>query len=153
MSTTDYTLPFVPKPDGPPVLDGYHECDMLDYGHACAEAARTPLLARLRSVCQALVEAVGADGPCDAEAAAARAVARITELEADLREYIHGSAVVAETLKHAVTDRDRLRTEVEALRNSLRECELFVRMEGLCSEPAAKASEHARALLEKSDGL
>lgn len=36
--------------------------------------------ARLRDTCQRLVEAVGADGPCDAEQAADRAVARLAEM-------------------------------------------------------------------------
>jgi chromosome segregation ATPase len=56
--------------------------------NACDEQVAGPLReriaelqGRLRSVCQTLVGAVGADGPCNAEDAAARAVERIAELE------------------------------------------------------------------------
>lgn len=73
---SDYTLP--------PLHPLYvHEKDMervKQWGQHCAEAARAPLLERLRGVCQTLVSAVGADGPCNAEDAAAKAVARIAEL-------------------------------------------------------------------------
>lgn len=53
------------------------------------------LQGRVRSVCQTLVGAVGADGPCNAEDAADLAAERIAELEAE---------------------RDRLRAENESLR-------------------------------------
>ncbi len=52
------------------------------------------LQVRLRSLCQMLVAAVGADGPCNAEDVAARLIserdalaARVAELEAELKEY------------------------------------------------------------------
>jgi hypothetical protein len=100
---TDYTLPPLPA-ESPHVCTGDalrcfdgHGCECEMAGNpppqarytagqmaAYAEAARAPLLARLREACQTLVAAVGADGPCSAEDAAARAVARIAELEAEL---------------------------------------------------------------------
>lgn len=81
---TDYTLPPLPEHSGWNNEIGkpyWFAVSVLQHGKQCAEAARAPLLARLREVCQTLVAAVGANGPCSAEDAAARAVARIAELE------------------------------------------------------------------------
>lgn len=83
----DYTLPTLPEHNG-----WNNELDkpywfavfVFQHGQQCAEAAREPLLARLREVCQTLVAAVGANGPCSAEDAAARAVARIAELNGQI---------------------------------------------------------------------
>ena len=95
--SNDYTLPIAP--DLRAVPHGQLAACVVNYGHACAEHARAQLAEenarlkdRLRSVCQALVTAVGADGPCDAEDAAARAVARIAELEVLLSEVVSDTA-------------------------------------------------------------
>lgn len=126
--SNDYTQ----SPSGlPPVPDAqvtelgvklyfYHQ--MRRYGHACAEAARAPLAeenarlkARLRSVCQSLVAAVGADGPCDAEDAAVRPVARIAELEAEVSAQIERADRHENRGKELSVENIRLRAEVEAL--------------------------------------
>lgn len=82
----------------------------------------------------------------------ARLLARIAELEADVSQRKAQFRAAVRIGNERTKERDRLRAEVEALRNSLRECELFVRMAGLDSKPAEKASEHARTLLAQPAG-
>jgi len=95
---------------------------------------------RLRSVCQTLVGAVGADGPCNAEDAAARAVERIAELERekerliedrarfpdrpdDVGNMIHAHIKNLERkAQHAESAYDRLRAELSALREREKAC-------------------------------
>lgn len=60
---------------------------------------RDAALARLRAVAQTLIAAVGAEGPCDAEAAAERIVARLALAEREVER-------LRERLGEAQTDRD-----------------------------------------------
>jgi hypothetical protein len=59
---TDYTLPLVPNPNPLHVLNGYDSQDMEDYGHACAEHVRGPLLARIAELERSFDELAAAVG-------------------------------------------------------------------------------------------
>jgi hypothetical protein len=69
-------------------------------------AERDALKARLRDTAQVLIEAVGAEGPCNAEEVAQRAVARIAEMEAwqEGRERAHALETAALPKALAIID-------------------------------------------------
>jgi hypothetical protein len=73
-----------------------------------AESERDALMERLRTTAQLLIESVGADGPCDAEDAARRAVERLHAAEAD-----------AAALPAMDAECGRLRAQVDADRQTL----------------------------------
>lgn len=73
------------------------------------------LRARLRDTCQRLVEAVGADGPCDAEQAADRVVARLAETERDREKLIRKIDCVARERDDLGRLTDRLRERLMTL--------------------------------------
>lgn len=85
--SNDYTLP--PVPSLRLYQRGYERFDMEDYGHACAEHVRAPLLARIAEL----------DG-------------RLTTIHG---AYSHAELL----RQNAEDDRDRLRAENEALRADL----------------------------------
>ena len=108
---TDYTLPPVPRP----LQAAGYLATALSYGHACAEHVRGPLVEELNLV-KANFNRVSKSFRAACEARD-EALTRIAELEAQAvtREMtLQDSAV---QLLRTNADRDRLRAEVEALRD------------------------------------
>lgn len=85
----------------------------------------TALRARLRDTCQILVEEVGADGPCDAEDAARKAIENLTTLRASLAtDRAAYDRLLQETVHHDHEVED-LQTDLATARALLREAATF----------------------------
>ena len=108
-------------------LDGNDRCEN---GHVypsrnsvktTLEHAQQPdlLRARLRKVAQILVEAVGAEGPMDAEEAAQKAVQRIENLNELLETWSHKAGTYAKRMMEAQKSRDDTAVATSALLREL----------------------------------
>ena len=92
-------------------LDGYRE---LGAKAAAAENERNALRERLRETAQILIEAVGADGPTNAEDAARMAVTRMERLRELADEKAHEAGLYARRMAEAQEARRKAREEERA---------------------------------------
>jgi hypothetical protein len=123
--------------------DAQHENG--DYECECVTCGRHFIGHKRRHVCKAC-----AHPPAPAADGAGELLSMIDDVAADLTDH---KSLAYEKLRKVRAAIATLRQPVpDAVRDALRECELFVRMMGLDSEPARKTAESARAALASQQG-